>query len=233
MFEDRLSLLPWTSWLSVTSAFLPPVAALWRRRSLVHEPAGQVALGWLVMSLFGVATVLQFLRVLPRAIPFGGLVALSFPLLLLSPTLAWIGPAAKRKQWVALGVWAALAVVLIVTHPERRQLRLVAAPTAFTTMAILSVAALGARARSAVGELRRQDWFWILTAHVMYFASEMLRAPLMETLSGRLDLGAVLGRGFSLVHTSVYLMVAWGMLQPAPESPKTPNVPAVPGMVAP
>jgi hypothetical protein len=214
MTAPRVAPIPWPVWLSLGGAFLPPIAAAWNRRSFRREPAGQVAFCWLVMSIAGVVSMLQFMHLVPRTFPLAATVGLLFPLLLVPPTLTWIGPAAKRRQPLVLGAWIAVCAVLVVAIDDRRELRLVSGPLSATVLAILSVAALGARARSAVGALQRQDWLWILTAHVMYFGAEMLRPPLMETLSGRLDLGRLLQEGFLVVQLLVYVLLAWGMLQP-------------------
>jgi hypothetical protein len=199
MTAPRVAPIPWPVWLSLGGAFLPPIAAVWNRRSFRREPAGQVAFCWLVMSIAGVVSMLQFMRVMPRTFPLAVSVGLLFPLLLVPPTLTWIGPAAKRRQSVVLGAWIAVCATLLVAID-------------------VSVAALGARARSAVGALHRQDWLWILTAHVMYFGAEMLRPPLMETLAGRLDLGRLLQEGFLVVQLLVYVLLAWGMFQPSATS---------------
>jgi hypothetical protein len=211
-----LSRLPVPSLLASALAFLPPAAALWTGRPLHRDPAGRVALAWLFMALAGVTQLVVYM-VAPRApVPVTLVVTGVFPVLLLPPTLAWIGGRARRVQWPVLGVWLALyvAVCLRMGHLQQsREFKLLADPVMSAGMAVASAWALAAQVRRAPDQIGRADWFWILVAHVLYFAVMMFRMPLIEAAVARNWAAAIdVHNGVMLLHCAVYVLLARGML---------------------
>jgi hypothetical protein len=216
MPSSHASLFAWPLLLSEGSALAPPLAALWARRSFRRDPAGQVAACWLVMWVMGLASLIQALHWLPRTVPVNAAVTVLFPLLLLPPTLTWISPRARRWRWPLVAGWIGFCALMLAVVGNGRAFAMVIDPVMAAGMAVLSVAALGARVRVADGVVRAYDWFWILTAHAVYFALETLHRPLLETLAAR-QWSAVfpVQMGFMLADTMVYLLLAWAMLRPA------------------
>ena len=201
------------STISVGMAFLPPIAAVRARRSVLRDPAGQVALCWLVMALAGFAQFVGLLLKPGTAIPVSFLVTALFPLLLLPPTLTWIGGSAKRAQWAILAVWAVVWVAAIVTLRDLRPFNLVVDPVMSSGLAVASALALAAQVRRAPARLLQADWFWILVAHVVYFVTMMLRMPIIETLVAHHWAASLeVHNGIMLLYSVLYVMIARGML---------------------
>jgi hypothetical protein len=118
-----------------------------------------------------------------------------------------------------VATWLLFCVAVLAGVGDGRAFRLVIDPAMAALMTVVSVAALGARARRAAAPMPRHDWFWILTAHIVYFGLEILHVPLLEALvAWRLDAFDA-HVGFMLADVAVYCMLAWGMLQPAAASP--------------
>ena len=206
--------------LSVATAFLPPLAALWARRSLA-EPAGRVAVCWLVMAAFGAFNMAWYYLGLPLPSLYSSeIVTAAFPVLLLPPTLRWIGGSARRWQWPALLVWLAVWGVGVVSFHDTREFKSIVESVMSAALCVASVWALAARIHESPSELRRTDWFWILTGHVMYFAINMFRGPLIEALVAR-HWGALLAvnAAILLLYSLTYVVIARGMLvRPAASS---------------
>jgi hypothetical protein len=80
-------------------------------------------------------------------------------------------------------------------------------------MCALSAAALAAQVRRESAAPARADWLWILTGHVMYFAINIVRMPLLESLvAGHWDAIVAVSNAFELLHIVVYVVIARGML---------------------
>lgn len=220
------STVTWATTLSVWVAFVPPAAALGARR-FRRDPVGQIAVCWLAMAILGFLQLARVLGWIPRGLPLGYVATTTFPLFLVPPSLTWIGRRAKRWQWPILAGWCALCVAAYVTFPTTREFRAVMSPLMALVMTTLSGMALASRVHLGRDPVRQADWFWILTAHVVYFTSDILRQPLLEALVAShyaaLDWVA---DGLMLLYVGVYLMVGYGML--LREDAGTPPPPSVP-----
>jgi len=214
-----LDMLPTT--LATWTAFLPPAAALWRRRAVGRDRVTWLGAAWLVMAAIGCVGYLRYfvLGLSPRT-PLTYVVTALYLPLFLPPTLAWIGSRARRWQWPALAAWAVAWVVAVVLLHESRPFKTIMDPLAAATLGALSALALAAQVRRAPTAITRADWFWILTGQVMYFAVTLFREPVVEALVAR-DWGAVLAvnNAILLLYSAAYLVIARGMLlRPQPEA---------------
>jgi hypothetical protein len=227
MAASPLSLTYVMTTLGAGAAFLPPLAAAWTRRFSLRTPAGQVAFCWLVMALAGaVGWVRYFVFGLAPQTRISYLVTGLFPILLLPPTLTWIGRAAKRWQWPALAVWTVVWAVGAIGLLEVRLFRMLLDTPMSLAMGAVSLWALAAQVRRAPGRLLAADWCWILIGHVVYFAADMLRSPLLEALAARhWDMVIALHNGFMLLYVAIYLVIARGVSLP-PAADPAPAAPA-------
>jgi hypothetical protein len=221
-----LDMLPTT--LATWTAFLPPAAALWRRRAVGSDPAAWLGASWLLLALAGSITFVRFflLGLSPRT-PLTYVITALYPPLFLSPTLSWIGGRAKRWQWPVLAAWAAAWVAAVVALHGARQFKTIMDPIAAAGLGALSVVALATQVRRAPTAIRRADWFWILTGQVMYFAVTFFREPILEALVSR-DWGAVIAvnNAIMLLFTVAYLVIARGMLLAPHTADVAPSAPA-------
>lgn len=194
-------------------AFAPTAAALWARRSL-REPAGQIAVNWLLMALLGSVGFVRayFLPTIPKP-PTHTLVLGLLPLLLLPPTLTWAGRSAKRWQWPLMAAWAVCAVVLVAVLPDQRELATIGDPIMTALMAATTTAALASQVGNAPSAVGRRDWLWILTGHLLYFVAGMFRMPLMEVFVGQNGIATrAVNDGVMVLYSGAYLVIARGML---------------------
>jgi hypothetical protein len=182
------------------------------------------------MALLGsIGFVQVFVLHHPPSAVVGPAVTGLFPVLLLPPSLTWIGKQAKRLQWPVLGAWALVWAIAAVALGGTRQFATLIEPFMSTAMGVVSVWALAAQVRRAPRSLARADWAWILTGHIVYFATTMVRMPLMETLVAKHLAGQLqVHNGIMLLYTATYLVIARGMLlrQPAEAAVRLPT-PAV------
>jgi hypothetical protein len=116
-------------------------------------------------------------------------------------------------------------VAVVVLH-ESRPFKTIMDPLAAASLGALSALALAAQVRRTQTALARADWFWILTAQVMYFAVTLFREPVVEALVAR-DWGAVLAvnNAIVLLYSAAYVVTARGMLlrpQPTVSAPSAP-----------
>jgi hypothetical protein len=210
--------------LATVLAFLPPVAALRSRYPFWREPAGQVAACWLVMALVGLAQLLWFASGHSLArVPSTAFVTAVFPLMLVPPSLAWIGPAARRWRWPVCAAWLVVWMLAVVKIPDPRAFHALVSPVMALGMAVLSAVALAACVRRTTVADLRADCFWILVGHVVYFAASGFRGPLIEALVRRhWDSAVAVANGILLLYCAVYVVVARGMLLRASVSRKLP-----------
>lgn len=200
-------------------AFAPPVAAIAARRSFVHEPAGRIALCWLAMAVIGAVQFFGFFVFGTNVPVVGRTIDILFPLLLLPPTLHWIGGSARRWQWPLLAGWVLLWLAGAVGLPGARPFRTIVEPVMSIGLGVATVWALAAQVQRAPWRLSRTDWFWILLAHVLYFVIGTVRAPLFEALvANHWDVRFQVYTGIQLLYCAVYLMLARGMMMRAPVS---------------
>jgi len=208
-----LSNLPAT--LAMGIAFAPPLAALWARRSVVRDPAGRIAVGWLLMALAGsVGFVRYFVFGLPPMTSLSFFVTPLSPVLLAPPTLTWVGGNAKRWQWPALAAWLALCLVAGVVLRDTRAFKTVLDPLMSLSMFTLSGVALAMQVRRNPVSIGRTNWFWILTGQMMYFVTDTFRQPIMESLVARhlTDAMMPVNGALMLLYSLTYLVIARGML---------------------
>jgi hypothetical protein len=217
MAAPPLSMTSVLTTLAVAAGFVPPLAAAWTRRFSLRTPVGQVAFCWLVMALAGVVGwVRLFVLGLQPQTPISFLVTGLFPFLLLPPTLTWIGREAKRWQWPALAAWAIVWAVGAAGLLDVRLFRMLLDAPMSLAMCAVSVWALAAQVRRAPSRLVVAGWYWILVGHVVYFAADMVRSPLLEALAARhWDMVIGVHNGFMLLFVAIYLVIARGVLLPS------------------
>ncbi|AHG89103.1 hypothetical protein J421_1566 [Gemmatirosa kalamazoonensis] len=205
--------------LATVAAFAPPAAAGWARRSFLGDPAGQVATCWLVTALVGLANfVAYFYHWLPRSFPLFPFAFGVMPLLLAPPLLTWIGRDAARWRWAFVAAWLAITAALLAALGTGREFVVVMDPLMSALLAALSLWALAAQVRRAPASIARHDWFWILVGQVTYFATNMIRVPLVETLVARHWAAAIaVSNGIMLLYCVSYVVIARGMLVRDPE----------------
>lgn len=218
MRPSPLSLANLPTTIATFALFVPPVAAAWARRS-PREPAGQVALCWGVMGLLGFVSFARYFY-FPEALrsfPVHALVLAALPILLLPPSFAWIGRGARRWLWPSIAAWAACAALLVATLGPTRALAAVGDPIMAIVMCTVTGLALGAQTRRAPRDMREHDWFWILTGHLVYFATELFRMPLQESLVARhWNAGLAVHNGIMFVYCASYALITLGMLRRSP-----------------
>jgi hypothetical protein len=220
------------STLAVLSAFLPTVAAIWARRSPLRDPVGHVAVCWFVMAVLGSVGFFEYFvfhRTPSSSVIVAPLVTGLFPVLLLPPTLTWVGGVGKRLQWPVLGVWLLLWAVAAFAAGGTRRFTVVVDPFMSAAMGAASAWALAAQVRRAPRSLLNAPWLWILVGHVVYFTATMIRMPLIETLvAHHWAAGFEVHNGIMWLYTATYVVIARGMLlrQPAEAAIRLPT-PAV------
>jgi hypothetical protein len=204
------AMLPAT--IATWSAFAPPVAAVWARRDLLREPAGQVATCWAIMALAGITEFVGYFYLNRNLPPVTLSVTVLFPLLLLPPTIDWIGGGMPRWRWPIIVAWSLVWSAAVAALHQTRVFGVVINPLMAALMAAMSAWALASQIRRAPNHLRT-DWFWILLAHVLYFVVMIFRVPLIESLVARHpDLLLPVDHAFQLLHCVVYALLARGML---------------------
>jgi hypothetical protein len=205
------------STVATVVAFAPPLAALYARRSL-REPAGQVAVCWFAMAVIGAGSFVRYHY--PPALAGFPIVLVAYgllPMLLLPPTLAWIGHGAPRWRWLAVGVWMVCVAGLVAALGTKRAFAAVASPLSGALMCAASGLSLASRVRAAPAAVRAHDWFWVLTGHVLYFTAGLVRMPLQEALVERHWAAVVaVNDGILLLFCVSYLLIARGLLLRAP-----------------
>ena len=194
----------------------PSATATYRRRFGSHDPVGQVAFCWLIMALTEAAAISRYVVGFPpKSFDIAGVVFGLFPLLLIPPTLTWIGPRAARWRWPLLGAWCAVWAAVFFAGTDR-MIMATGFPLMSAGMCALSLWALAVRVPSHThaSDIRTQSWFWILVGHVVYFVANVFRGPLIETLVARhWDVVYHVHNGILLVYAASYLLVARGILQ--------------------
>jgi hypothetical protein len=206
--------LPVPILLAALVAFAPALAAAWRHRWHPRDPLAQVAFAWLVMAVVGLAGILRWMTLgVPPWLSMVGSTEL-FPVLLLPVTLRWVGPSAFRWRWLIILAWVEMCMLAHHTLPDGRTFRLVMQPMMALMMTAASASALAARVlESRHRALSEEPWFWILTAHVAYFASDIWRQPLIETAVARWPSQPLaIHNGFMMLYTVLYLMIAWATM---------------------
>ena len=204
------------------TAFVPSIAAVWARRVSWRDPVGQVAIAWTVMAVVGALGPIRFYFGIGPALPIASLVFVLFPLLLLPPTMTWMGPRVARWRWWAMGAWCVVAAIALATLGSGRVLDTVAFPAMAAGMGALSGLAIASRVHGGPERISRQGWFWILTAHVIYFVTDIFRWPLLESLVERhWEFLFDINNGVLWIYAAIYVMIARGIVlarEPAPSA---------------
>jgi hypothetical protein len=168
----------WPVMLGAASYAFPALAALGTRRSLLRDPAGQVAGTWLVVGALNTLGLGQVLGLVPRGVRVGTILIVVTPLLLVAPLLTWLGVDARRRRLAQLGILGAAALGMA-SIADDRAFRLVAGPVMALAMVVLAAAALARTVRHGLGAPAHPERAPILGALVTHFVTSMLERKLI------------------------------------------------------
>jgi hypothetical protein len=186
------------------------------------EPAGKAALGWSVLGVQAVVNVGSAILglPLPTRLLISSIGTTIYVVALLPHTLAWFGRAGTRLYWPAIVAWLAACGTAAAALGTGREFRTVMSPISGLLMCVVTALALATRVKQAPDSLRRQDWYWILTGQLLFFAIEIFRKPIVEAVMQRnWDATYALSYSFSVMYSICHLIVAWGVLQRAAVRP--------------
>jgi hypothetical protein len=220
MLPQAPSPFAWPLLLGAASFFFPALAAWVAGRSLVRDPAGQIAGTLLLVGTIAFLGLGQALGVVSRTIPLAAMSSSIAPVLLLAPLSTWIGGGAARWRPAAQAILAVVLVGAGIFLGTGREFRLVTGPIISFAMTALCAAALArtVRGTGAVPPTDRRTL--ILGALLTYYFTSMVSRPLVETLVGS-DPRAVIDAhmGLQLVYAGCMTVVAWGVSRRALPAP--------------
>jgi hypothetical protein len=212
--------LTWKFFMVAGAEFLPLLAA-WRAGRLRRgDPAGQTGLTWAFMNVCTFAQAAGLLTGYREVTVWWAAVAgVSLPLLLVPPLLTWIGAEAKRRQPLALAVFAALTIVPLVAFGPGREFTLLSRTTAHTALAalvLLMMASQFRRSANPQAAAAEPGWAWIAGGHLAYFLATIVGRALMEAVVARswaeLDVAA---SALFVTYALAMVAIGWGILASA------------------
>jgi hypothetical protein len=243
MLPQAPSPFAWPLLLGAASFFFPAIAAWVAGRSLLRDPAGQIAGTLLLVGTFAFLGLGQALGVVPRAVPISAISSSVAPVLLLAPLSTWIGGGALRWRPIAQAAVAGTLLVAALLLGTVREFRLVTAPLISFGMTALCAAALARTVRGTGAVPPSDRRTLILGALLTYYFTAMVSRPLIETLVGsdpRAGIDAHMG--LQIVYAGCMTAVAWGVSRRAlpvpppslgPEPSRAPAIAAASPVVAP
>jgi hypothetical protein len=236
--------LAWPLLVGGASFFFPAIAAWATGRSLLRDPAGQIAGTLLLVGTCAFLALGQALGLVPKGVPLTAISSSLAPLLLLVPLLTWIGGAAPRWRPVAQGAVAGALLLAALLLGTGREFRLVTAPLISLGLTALCATALARTVRGTGPTPAASDGrALILGALVTYYFTALMSRPLIETLIARdRQAGIDAHMGLQLVYAGCMTVVAWGVSRRAaaaplptlgPEPTRTPATPPAPQVAVP